>query len=241
MSSTPFAASLSAVVTIGLIPAAFAAPFPLPEAFQDPATAAWGGWTRGAPGTIHAGWNVFDSTADRTPDLGQHNLSTALLVANNPGAFVTGSRNIYSLTDVNDFSGIFVPTTLAAGRFTVAVQISVLGNDLDAASLRLNGVPWTSRTVLATGTGLAPPGVGAPTGGVDNEYLFLWSGFERATDRDVFALEFRSLSVHNSLDALTIDAGPAPAPPAPVSVPIPGALGLLAGLLGIIGRGRLPV
>ncbi len=235
--------SFSLALGVGLAPASLAAAFPPPDAFQDPATATWGGWTRGSAGTLHAGWNVFDSTADRIPDLGQHNLNTALLLANNPGAFVTGSRNIYSLVDVNDFTGLFVPTALAAGRFTVAVQIAVLGSDLNATSLLLNGLPWTSRTVLAAGTGLAPPGVGAPNGGVDNQYLFLWSGFERLTDRDLFALEFRALSVHNSLDALRIDVGPAPVlpptPPAPVNVPIPGGVGLLAGMLGLVGRSRL--
>jgi len=214
-----------------------------PRAFQDPATATWGGWSRGATGTLFAGWNVFDCLkclVDSTPDLGRHNIDTAVLIANNPGAFMTGSRNIYSFTDVNDFDVIVVPQSLGTGLFTVAVQIAVLGNDMSAQSLLLNGRPWTSRTVLATGSS----GFGDFTGGVDNEYLFLWSNFERVSAVDVFALEWNAQALHNSLDVFSIDVGPAPAlpPPAPldpVVVPIPGALGLFAAALGLLGRRRL--
>lgn len=211
-----------------------------PMAFQDPATAAWGGWSRGSVGTLFAGWNDFDRVIDQTPDLGRHNATTAVIATNNPGAFISGSRNIYSFADVNDFDAIFVPGALGAGLFTVAVQISVLGNDIAASSLLLNGLPWSSRIVLATGSAGAPPGVGGTGTGVDNEYLFLWSNFERVTAQDIFALEFNAVALHNSLDALTIDVGPAPAaPPQPVSVPIPGVLGFLAGALGLLGQRRL--
>jgi len=212
-----------------------------PTAFQNPATAAWGGWNRGDAGTLWAGWDVFNNLVDQTPDLGSFNTDTAVVITNSPGHFVTGGGNIYSFSNPGDFDAIFVPTSLGTGLFNVAVQISVLGTDLDAASVLLNGLSWTSRTVLDTGTSGAPAGSGGTGTGVDNEYLFVWENVSRVTTQDIFGLEFNALSSSMSLDALTIDVGPAPAlpDPEPTPVPIPGAVLLLSSGLALLGRGRL--
>ncbi|HAZ61144.1 MAG TPA: hypothetical protein DCY89_06180 [Gammaproteobacteria bacterium] len=229
--------SLSAALAASLPTAAFAADLSA-RSFQNPATAGWGGqiWSRGAPGTLYAGWDIFDSISDRTPDLGRHNADTALFMAVSPATFLTGSRNLYSFSQITAFDALIVPTQLDPGLYTVAVQIAVLGRSIDPASLTLNGEGWSSRTVLRRGEAALPPGhvdTGAGMGGVDNEYLFVWSGFERLTPRDIFAIDFRAAGTSNSLAAFSIDVGPA--------VPLPAAVWLLgpavAGL-GLAARRR---
>jgi hypothetical protein len=227
----PLAATLAAALATTLPGSALAVAARSATHFQDPATAGWDGftWTRGAPGTLFAGWDVFDSISDRTPDLGQHNTSTALFMATSPATFLTGSRNLYSFSTMTEFNALIVPQALDPGLYTVAVQIAVLGRSIDPASLTLNGQPWTSRRVLRSGTAALPPGhvdTGG-MGGVDNEYLFLWSGFERQTARDIFSFDLRGAGTSNSLAAFSVDVGP--------GVPLPAAVWLFAPAIAGLG------
>ncbi len=200
-------------------------------AFQDPTTAPnWGGWTRGDPETLWASWDLFNSTTDRHPDIGQHNVRDTLFMAVSPGTFLSGTRNLYSFTTVNEFTSIIRPTQLDAGPRPVAVQIAVMGSNIDHQSLTLNGQPWTSRSMLRRGQALLPPGH-PPTpgggGGVDNEYLFLWSAFERADAREPLVFDLRAAALHNSLAAFSVDVGPV--------IPLPAAVWLLAPAVAGLG------
>lgn len=215
-----------------------------PVAFQNPAQANWGSWSRGASGTAFAGWENFDAflpggfpiaLPDDTPDQGASGVTQAVLFPNNEGAFITGSGaggNIYSFSDINDFDVLLQPTnTQPLGPVTVALQISVLGTDISHASIKLNGVAWSERRVLATGTAGAPGGSGGSGTGVDNEYLYLWRDFTRDLATEPYFFDLTAAGSSNSLDALFVDVGPftatPPVSPPPSSVPLPASGWLL--------------
>lgn len=224
--------------------------------FQSPATASWGGWQRGAAGTLYVHWEQFDSflpfgfpsaLPDATPDRGNVGARSAVLIPNNPGAFVTGGGaggNIYSFGDINDFDVIVRPVDgFPLGPVTVALQVSVLGVDFDDASIRLNGEAFSSKQVLSTGSSSAPGGMG---GGIDNDTLYLWQNVQRVNAAVPFFFDLRALGTSNSLDALAIDIGPWAAPPGtptppstPAPVPLPAPLGLFAaGLTAFVVRAK---
>lgn len=223
--------------------------------FQSPNTAPWGDWNRGTTGSLYVHWEEFDAfmpigfpsaLPDSSPDRGNFGAKSAVIIPNNPGAFVTGGGaggNLYSFGDINDFDVIVQALdSMSLGPLTVALQVSVMATDLDDNSIRLNGAPFSSKTVLATGSSAAPGGSGGTGGGVDNEYLYLWRNVTRATSTVPFIFDLRALGTSNSLDALAIDIGPVALPPAlasstgpvpmPAPVPLPGSLGLLAAGLG---------
>ncbi len=194
-------------------------------AFQDPATATWGGWTRGTPGTLYAGWNFFaDETprggiiVDTTPDVAANSLiggattpggptftqfgdSTFRVTETSGGSFVTGGGNIYSVVLANRFTLEFQNN--GALPFQVALQTRTLGTELDPASILLNGVAPDHRQELSR---LALGGFGGDQ--IDN--LFIW---RLAAGRDL-TLAFAAPASHMSLDALTLDAAPVPVPAA---------------------------
>jgi len=222
--------------------------------FQSPNTAAWGNWTRGTTGSLYVHWEEFDAylkpgfpsaLPDSKPDRGNFGAKSATVIPNNAGAFITGSGaggNIYSFADINDFDVIVVANNgLASGPLTVALQVSVLGVDLADSSIKLNGVGYTSRSVLATGSSSAPGGSGGSGTGVDNEYLYLWQNVQ-LPPASLFLFDLRAVATSNSLDALSIDIGPMKTvvnppppvvnPPPPQPVPLPASLLLFGSALG---------
>ncbi len=221
--------------------------------FQSPNSAAWGDWQRYSTGSLYVHWEAFDSfmpvgfpsaLPDSTPDRASFGARAAVLIPNNPGAFVTGSGaggNLYSFGDINDFDIIVQALgNMALGPLTVALQVSVLATDFDDASIKLNDVSFTSKTVLASGMSSAPGGSGGAGGGVDNEYLYLWRNVQRISAAQPFVFDLVALGTSNSLDAVSIDIGPATviAPP-PAPVPLPASLWLFgAALAAFVSRAR---
>lgn len=227
--------------------------------FQTPTSGGWGEWSRGTSGTAYVHWENFDAfmpvgfpTAlpDNTPDRGNFGTQTGnkapVIIPNNPGAFVTGSGaggNLYSFSDTNDFDVIIQPlASLGLGPVTVALQVSVLGTDLDDSLMRMNGLSFTEKRVLVTGNAAAPDGLGV---GVDNEYLYLWTNYTRASAAQPFVFDLVALGSSNSLDALAVDIGPSSVvippvePPPPAPVPLPASAWLLgAGVASLVGRAR---
>lgn len=226
-------------------------------AFQDPATANWGGWSRGQTGSVSVAWEKFDSCVmngvcvalpDRSPDVG--NLGTvpgrSVIIPNNPGAFITGSGlggNIYSFGDIPDFDVIIQPAAThlppvgKIGYVTVALQLAILGVDLNDSTVKLNGLTYSSKTVLKQKT------TTAGQGGIDNEYLYLWANLVASP---VYVFDFTAARSSLSLDHVAIDVGPyrlvqtppiTPIPPVG-QVPLPAAGWLLISGLGLLGSFR---
>lgn len=241
MTNTNIVTSLSLVATLTLSGTAFAAS----TAFEDPATASWGGWTHGTPGTAYAQWEEFGDTDgmanDFSADAGFSGAAIAHHISNNAGAFVTGGGlggNIYSFSDTPDFTTYIQPFTVIPGAegITVALQISSSGTELDLGSVSLSnsGVGGTFTSSYDSVSTIFTADAGGAFGGEITEYLFLWN-----LDSDIgfYQFDYSATGAHLSLDAVSIDIGPALASTA---VPIPAAFPLLGsaviGLLGFMRR-----
>ncbi len=221
----------SAVLTAAF---AFSASSYAATAFEDPSTASWGGWTRGDIGTVYARWDVFEGggsfSSDHTPDVGNLGAAVSGLVANNSGALVTGTNNIYSFSDTPDFTSYVQPTVPLSGPVTAALQISVTGVDVDQSSVTamVGGSPtaYDSVTTLFSGQ------VDSSFGTVDAwEYLFVWT---LPNPESFYQFDWNALAVHSSLTEVSIDIGPAA-----TAVPIPGAALLFgSALMGMVGVRR---
>ena len=95
MNSINISKTLCALAVVAAIAAANSAnaAFIVP----DSATAPFASWSRTAPNSMVAEWNVFTSAlgGTNTPDVGQFGPATANLQNTVPGAFLTGGGNIY--------------------------------------------------------------------------------------------------------------------------------------------------
>lgn len=203
-------------------------------AFQDPNSAAWGGWTRGDENTSFAHWDHIGGpgttdTVDSTPDGGNEGTTSAVLTPNNAGAFVTGSGaggNIYSFSDTPDFT-VAVAPDYAGGEGTLALQVKVLGTDLDLNSVTLGGEAWDSNETLFSGDATGP------FGGADNEYLFVWDNISLSSPVEV---DFMATGSSMSLDEVAVDFSTID-PPAPVPLPA-GVWLFLSGLSGLAFKSK---
>lgn len=220
--------------------------FAASTSFQDPATSTWGGWNRGDFGTVYVHWEEFgdddgmggfNQTNDLSPDAGfSGSVALGHHITHNPGAFVTGGGlggNIYTFSDTADFTTYTQvagpPGTIGGGGpVTVALQIANAGTDLDLSSVVLDvgGVATAADSVTLLSSGSA----GGPFGGSTWERLFLWT---IGSDLGFYQFDYNALSSSLSLDAVSIDIGPA------AVVPVPAAAWLLgSALIGLIGVGR---
>lgn len=217
---------------------------PCQAAFEDPATATWGGWTRGASGTRYAGWNVFTNDAnpgivDTTPDVLASTLigggTTAgpavasvgdgpfrVTEAGTPGTFLTSGGNIYNPSFATAFT-VDIGGAATSGPVRVALQVRTQGSELDYPGVTLNGLS------AATTTELARSALGG-FGGALVDTLFVWT---LAAGVELYTLNFAAAESSMSLDALTVDV-------APVPLPLPAVLlgSAVAGLAGL--RRRAP-
>ncbi len=93
---------------------------------------------RGQPTTTAGGWEVFTSASTpapaNQPDL-PGNLSGANIVQLDPGAFVTGSGNIYNIAGVSSFVLTHNPAEPVGW---VTLQVRSLGAEIDYSSVRLS-------------------------------------------------------------------------------------------------------
>ncbi|PHS33054.1 MAG: hypothetical protein COA95_01730 [Methylophaga sp.] len=232
--------SLSALLMAGTASAA--------TAFTDPTTAVWG-WDRGDTETSYAEWsviadNAFDPSAptgafdaDSSPEIGNNGFVLTDLVANNTGAFVTGTGlggNVYSFSDTPDWTlDVETDYTLGAGTVDVYLQLKVLGTLLDFTSVTLDGLGYTTADVVYSGA------AGGAFGGAEEEYLISWIGVEASS---LYSLSWLALGSSMSLDEVSVDIGNYAATPIilpPSAVPVPAALFMFGpALLGFMGLRR---
>jgi hypothetical protein len=231
--------------------------------FDAPNEAAWGGWSRGEPGTLYAEWDTFiDRTHagpnDRTsaPDRGKANLRDGWM-GWGIGNFTAGSGNLYSFTqDPQRFRPTVVGST-APGPLKVALQIETWGNTLLSPGEPIIGTDGKVKPYAGANTvflnGQAPTSLERTYSKPDQptsfgsmplyQYLALWDLPQAAAnDRYDFAFDTK---IHTALAQVAIDIGPlarAPTLPQPPAViPLPPAVALLASALasmGLIGRRR---
>lgn len=228
--------------------------------FHSPETAAWGGWIRSESVTVFAQWDTMSplvgGISNYTPDNGQFGVlqpNTALgadlrVVPFTAG--LTGTANYYSPFNVADFDvAIFTNAAHQAytGSITIAVQVAILGTEIDDSQMNLNCVvshadddsnpatnsfnddgdptqtdeplSQTSCIPFSQKIVLETGTSQGPDGqdGLDNEYLYLW---ELAAPLSVYTFDITSIGTSLSLDALSIDIGPSPAA-TEANVPLP--------------------
>ena len=212
-------------------------------AFTDP-TALGLGWDRGDAQTSYAAWDVFDSTTDATPDVGSSNIDAAV-VAGSSNTILTGTNNLYAWGGgTESFTLLLDPSyTLGSGTVTVALQLAATGTLFDHNSVQLDGIDWTSTSILYSGSA---------SQGSAEESLYIW---ENVSVLDLYTLSFMAAisteedpatgteeqRLHLSLGEVSIDIGNYAAdiimPPS--AVPVPAALFMFGpALLGFMGLRR---
>ncbi len=245
------------------------------NSFQATEGASWGGWVRSDTATVYAEWDAMsplvNGVSNFTPDGGQH----GVLVPNSAAgadlrvvpftAGLTGTQNYYSPFNTPDFD-ISILTDAAhqvlSGEVTIALQVAILGAEIDDTQVRLNcvvahadddnnastnsfndDVDPTQTDTPITETDCIPFDskevleTGSSTGpqgeeGIDNEYLYVW---RIPSALAAYTFDITATGSSLSLDALAIDIGPAPATTiAPVNVPIPWFAVLSLGLFTVL-------
>jgi hypothetical protein len=169
---------------------------------------------RGLPDTAYAGWDSFTvaiGLPGNLPDLPSATpFTSAVLVQNNPTAFITGGGNIYSFAAPLDFALDF-STAFTAGL--VVLQTRTIGNVLAPGSFVLsyldNGL-WApfgapSRTNLYSGT------FGGAFGGSDEIDRWTWTLPDSLAAAD-WRITFVAAGSSLSLDALRLDVAAIPEP-----------------------------
>jgi hypothetical protein len=181
-------------------------PYAAGYGFDLPSEAAWGGWTRGAEGTLYTEWDVFNDKShggadDRSaaPDLGRFGTSSAWL-GWNMGTFVSGTGNLYSFTVPEVFS-IDLAGTVPAAPLRVVLQVETQGQLLNYDSFTLNDTQPTQST--QTYRNSAFPSPLGPTDLIHRR--FVW---DLPAPPAAFVFRFASTDPHVSLTQAAVDIGP---------------------------------
>jgi hypothetical protein len=179
---------------------------------------------RGLPGSTGGGWEVHTVATNHPvgnlPDL-PGNLAGARLVQLDPGAFVTGSGNIYNIGGVSSF---IVRHEASEPVGWVTFQARTLGAELDYSSVRLTyesggssvSLPPLERIELDRGTQL----------GVNVSSRWDWD--LNMLNVSTYSIEFQAARSSLSFDSATLDTAAVGVVPEPTSVAlmVVGALAL---------------
>lgn len=185
------------------------------------------GWAQG-PNTQYAGWESFSQSAggaNLADQVGSNNFSLFNFA---PGAFITGSGNLYGAG--SPLYVMLTGGTLGASQspLDVVFNVSTAGLTINPSSVRLTlfdnmgGIAMYAPTV----SDLRYDVPANPLGSEQN-IAYSWTGMAPAFAATGWRIEFAASDIHMSLDAARVDLRYAPAP---------GALALL-GVAGI-GAGR---
>ena len=199
--------------------------FSVQAAFDNPNSNSnnWGGWSRGATGTMYAEWDRFETylpgrnfriAPDSTPDVGSNNTTSAIVTVTSGTPIPVGSGNIYSPTTALGFS-LVIRGNIPRGPKQVALQLASTGREFNYSGIRLNGLAYARRVELSNislGAGL----------GAAVESLLIWNLAEGV---DSYKFTFSAAATSLGLDKVAVDIGPVPLPAA--------AWMLLSGLAGV--------
>lgn len=192
--------------------------------FNKPHEASWGGWTRGAAGTLYAEWDTFSDASfpgmrTAAPDVGASGTSDAH-IGWNAGTFTAGSGNLYSFS-VTELFQVNLSGSVPGGPVRAVLQTEGWGVDIDLATVRLNGVAPTVSHVT-----FQDPNYNSSFGVVTlTQRLFYW---DLASAPASYAFGFASDGHSLSLAQVAIDIAAAP-------VPEPETYAMLAAGLGLVG------
>lgn len=173
--------------------------------FDLPQEATWGGWQRGAAGSLYAEWDIFKDNShgkpdDRTaaPDLGRSGFTSAWL-GWNAGTFISSTQNLYSFS-VPEIIQINLAGTPAAGPIRLALQVESQGDgSLDPKYLRVNGLG--PAIVSQTFKGVYPSSMG-PSELIHQ--LAIWN-FPQAPAN--YVIDFTAPQ-HTTIRQVAVDIGP---------------------------------
>jgi len=207
-------------------------------AFEDPASAAWGGWNRGDAGTVYQFWDIFgdddgnppfpggslppnppNPITDATPDTSFGPAGTNAITETGGRAFLT--PNIYSFAFPTEFEMDIAGFGDTGQAVRVALQIKTNGTELDYSGVTLGGTGADSRTELSRTETIAN---GQPSEIV--ETLFLWT---LPAGQSSYAFSFAASGSSMSLDQVAVDVAP---------VPLPAPLALMAAGVAALGAAR---
>jgi hypothetical protein len=224
--------------------------------FDRPHEAAWGGWTRGAVGTLWAEWDshvdsshgtASDRTSapgfrgagtleggifrDTTGTIGSANVTNPHL-SWSAGTFVAGSGNLYSFTQPQSFTVRVTGEVGAAPATRAVLQVETWGNPLEGFPT-LNGIAATERLVTYSRADY-PSSFGAV---LLEQLRFVWDLPQTAlpSSADTYTFNFGRSTPHLSLAQVAVDIAPVPVPPALA------LLGSALAGLGVIGRRKAEV
>lgn len=205
-------------------------------AFEDPASATWGGWNRGDAATVYQFWDIFgdddgnppfpggslppnppNPITDATPDTSFGPAGTNAITETGGRAFLT--PNIYSFAFPTTFEMDIAGFGDTGSPVRVALQIRTLGTELDATSVLLDGTAPTTQTELSRTSSIFN---GQPSDIVDT--LFLWTLSEGQSN---YAFSFAASGSSMSLDQVAVDVAPVPLP-APLALMAAGVAALSA-------------
>jgi len=193
-------------------------------AIVNPAIPAW----RGAPNATFSGWESFTSAyaGPNAPD--QPGSSLASLFNFGPGAFLTGSGNIYGSSSplvITVEGGILAAPNVP---LEVVLNVGTIGTFLDDDSVVFTVLTYAGEFDFAPDTVELRHDAPIPGFGSIQTRAYRWDLAAAGLDAVGYRISFRSQEINMSLDGVTVDIR---------FVPVPGlALVPLAGL--VAGRRR---
>lgn len=177
--------------------------------FTNPLIPSWAG----GPNTQHAGWESF-TQAGGGPNLPDQSGSAPFSLMNYaPGAFITGTGNLYGSGAPLFISMMGGTQGNAASPISVVLNVSTAGSTLNMSSVRL----WLFDS--AGNVAFAPPtsseirfDAPSPPQGSAQNVAFVWTAPATSFAASGWRIEFSASAANMSLDAVRVDIQYVPAP-----------------------------
>lgn len=190
--------------------------------FTNPLIPAWAG----GPNTQYAGWESFTQASGGANLPDQSGSASFSLMNYSPGAFITGTGNIYGSGAPLFISMMGGTLGNASSPVNVVLNVSTAGATLNMGSVRLwlfdstGNVAFHSPTTSEVRYDAPTP----PQGSAQN-VAFTWALGPGAFAASGWRIEFSASAANMSLDAVRVDLQYVPAPGALALIGVAAALG----------------